>query len=187
MRMLDKQYEFLKPLLYRRTQYGISGPQYAGMTEALEEAGYVMGTPEWWEAHSEVQTFLALRRAERPHAWVQALAGEHPDLNGYVDVTWLTPVTGGHKRNPISNTAFRVKDGKARSLRKGENPGVLLALVDWRPVQRGRADEPAIVWVVRGAVSGVECQASSVRGEVSSQAFRPAAWPLALMSEEAMQ
>ena len=141
--------DFLKQAVFNRPKNSIVGAQYGGATEALTAAGLEAYSQEWWEANTEVITFLALRRNERPHPWVQGLAAGRPDLDGYVDVTWLTPVTRGSKRHPITNTAFRVRGGKARAVRSGENPGDLLALVDWRPVQRGRADEPDVVWTVR--------------------------------------
>ena len=141
--------DFLKQAVFSRPKNPIEGPQYGGSDEALAVAGLQEYTPEWWEARQVVLGFLACRRNERPHPWVQGLAAGRPDLDGYVDVTWLTQVTRGSKRHPITNTAFRVKGGKARALRSGENPGELLALVDWRPVQRGRADEPDVVWTVR--------------------------------------
>lgn len=141
--------ESLKQQIYSRRRFGPEGAQYAGMAEALAAAGLEPYSEEWWAANREVTNFLALRRNERPHPWVQGLAAGRPDLDGYVDVTWLTPVTGGSKRHPITVTAFRARGGKARALRSGEDAGELLALVDWRPIQRGRADEPVVVWTVR--------------------------------------
>lgn len=141
--------EHLKPYIYRRPTFGPEGPQYAGVQVALAEAGLDPESPDFYQAVHEADSFLALRRSQRPHAWMQELAASRPELDGYIDVTWLTLARDGWKRHPISNTAFRVKGGKARQVRKGENRGVLLALMDWRPVQRGRADEPTVVWALR--------------------------------------
>lgn len=167
---LPREYEHLKAAIYRRAHNGLEG-QYAGVREVLKEAGLYPGTPEWYDAMSAIDSFLALRRSQRPHEWVQELAASRPELDGYVDVTWLTLARDGWKRHPITNTAFRVKNGKAPGqVRKGENPGVLLALVDWRPVQRGRADEPIVVWAVQPVTASapirlqisVKCQVSGV-------------------------
>lgn len=143
-------YEHLKAAIYRRPHNGMEG-QYAGVREVLKEAGMYPGTPEWYEAMHAIDNFLVLCSVQRPHEWVKEVAWNEPGLDGYIDVTWLTPVTRGYKRHPITNTAFRVKGGRVRPPRKGENPGSLLALVDWRPVQRGRADEPVVVWAVQSS------------------------------------
>lgn len=160
-------YEHLKAAIYRRPHNGMEG-QYAGVREVLKEAGMYPGTPEWYEAMHAVDNFLALCSVQRPHEWVQELAKDQPELDGYIDVTWLTPVTRGYKRHPITNTAFRVKGGRVRPLRKGGNPGVLLALVDWRPVQRGRADGPIVVWAVQPVTASapIRLQVESCRLQV---------------------
>ncbi len=144
---LPEQYAFLKPFIFasRLSQAGLRG------IEVVRAAGVCDDDSAW----SAVANFVLTRRIEaNPQAWAQAWAEQHPQASGMVAVTYLSPLSQGHKSHPVTTKRYRVQDGRAsRQALKESATGAeyakrglrLVASIDLRQVQQAKADEPVVI------------------------------------------